>query len=653
MGSASQPLSEASQILSRTQSFNTNASGAATITFPNPPAGFTWTGTLNCALASTGAVFLATVGGVSWGEWGGNSVYGPVQVLGNGGQQLVVTVTGLAASTNYTLQWNGSSDPSDLVAAVWPDSNSTALTAQISGTVPVTVSNTVATNSNITGGSVGVTGTVATNSNITGGSVGVTGTVATNTNITGGSVGVTGLVATTAPGTTINGAGFTGASTSLTVASTTGFSTSGFIGIPGSGGTLIFAYTGTTSVSFTGVSLVSGTAGWTIANGAAVTQTTASPSSVGVTGTVATNTNITGGSVGVTGSVATTAGSTLTTATGSGSSTSLTVASTSTFPSQGLLSVVSNNGSLIFSYTGTTSTTFTGLVLLTGSASSTIASSAPVVTATSSNLSGTITTNPLAPAADLVHQGTYTTTWTVSAAPTITLVNETETNTYVGFMVVFTSMFYTTHIGQGGRFVFTNTVTGQVQKTYVPTIRTDYGIGLQTYFPIPVDGGNAYNITFVPDASPSGGSVNIAWNIIAYRQPPVNTVIGSTLNSLNTVPYGGLLNSQLTLTTATSGVFPGTVTDGTSQVTRIQMVAAVMTSAAAAITGYVSFCDGSTAYPVAAIDMTQGTSTTHAASMLLNGVLLTNGGGLLVNNQTNKTLLVTTYFDVLSYPNIS
>ena len=83
------------------------------------------------------------------------------------------------------------------------------------------------------------------------------------------------------------------------------------------------------------------------------------------------------------------------------------------------------------------------------------------------------------------------------------------------------------------------------------------------------------------------------------------------------------------------------------------MVAAVMTSAAAAITGYVSFCDGYTAYPVAAIDMTQNTATTHAASMLLNGVLLTNGNGLLVNNQTNKTLLVTTYFDVLSYPNIS
>ena len=156
MGSASQPLSAQSQILSQTKSFNTNASGAATVTFPNPPAGFTWTGTLSCALASTGSVFLATVGGVSWGEWGGNSVYGPVQVLGNGGQQLVVTVTGLAASTNYVLQWNGSSDPSYLVAAVWPDSNSTALTAQISGTVPVTgsltsvgtITNPVTTNSN-------------------------------------------------------------------------------------------------------------------------------------------------------------------------------------------------------------------------------------------------------------------------------------------------------------------------------------------------------------------------------------------------------------------------------------------------------------------------------------------------------------------------
>ena len=137
MGAPSHPLSHQSQLLSQTQSFRTDANGAGTVTFPSPPQGFTWTGTLNCATATTAAVFVATVGAVSWGEWGGNSVYGPVQVLGAGSQQLKVSVTGLAASTTYVLQWNGSSDPSELVAASWPDANSTALTASISGTVQV------------------------------------------------------------------------------------------------------------------------------------------------------------------------------------------------------------------------------------------------------------------------------------------------------------------------------------------------------------------------------------------------------------------------------------------------------------------------------------------------------------------------------------
>lgn len=511
MGTAGGPLSSQSQLLSQTQAFTTNASGAATISFPSPPQGFTWTGTLNCATATTGAVFLASVGAVSWGEWGGNSVYGPIQVLGAGSQQLFVTVTGLAANTSYVLQWNGSSDPSESVAAVWPDANSTALTAQISGTVPVSVAGTVTTS-------------------------------------------------------------------------------------------------GTTS--------------------------------------------ITGGSVGISGSVATTAGSTLTTATGSGSSTSLTVASTATFPSQGLLSVVSSTGSLIFSYTGTTPTTFTGLVLLTGSASSTIASGAPVVTATSANLTGTITTNPLAPAADLVHQGTYTTSW--STPPTITLVNESEASTYVGFMVVFTSMFYTTHISEGGSFVFTNTVTNQVQRVTVPVIRTDYAIGLQTYFAVPVDGGNTYTITFVPAASTSGGGfpVNIAWNIIAYRQPPVNPVIGSSLGSLDVVSYGGMQNDSATLATLTNFTLSPTITDGVTQVTRIQAVAAVMTSAASAITGYVSFGDGA-GYPFAVLELTQGTSATHGQSQLCNGTLLTGGGGVYVSNNTNKTLQVTVFYDIVTFPNIS
>ena len=247
MGSASQPLSAHSQILNQTQAFTTDATGAATITFPNPPAGFTWTGTLNCAAATTGAVFLATVGGVSWGEWGGNSVYGPVQVLGQGSQQLIVSVTGLLASTGYSLQWNGSSDLSSNVAAVWPDANSTALTAQISGTVPVSVAGTVNTNSTITGGSVGITGSVAT---------------------TGGST------KTTATGS--------GTSTTLSVVSTSSFSNQGIFSVAASGGQLIFSYTGTTSTSITGLTLLSGNSTWTIANGAPVVQS----GSTNVSGTV-------------------------------------------------------------------------------------------------------------------------------------------------------------------------------------------------------------------------------------------------------------------------------------------------------------------------------------------------------------------------------
>ena len=150
MGTASAPLSPASQILSQTLAATSNASGVASWTFPSPPNGFTWTGTLTCASAPIGAVFLATVGGVSWGDWGANSVYGPVQVLGAGSQQLVVTATNLTANTTYTLQWNGSSDPSDLVAAVWPDVNTSGLQATIAGII----------NANIVGGSLTSIGSI-------------------------------------------------------------------------------------------------------------------------------------------------------------------------------------------------------------------------------------------------------------------------------------------------------------------------------------------------------------------------------------------------------------------------------------------------------------------------------------------------------------
>ena len=71
--------------------------------------------------------------------------------------------------------------------------------------------------------------------------------------------------------TTINGSGMSDASTTLTVTSSTSFPSSGQVSVPGSGGTLVFAYTAKTSTTLTGCTLVSGSAG-TISSGATVSQ---------------------------------------------------------------------------------------------------------------------------------------------------------------------------------------------------------------------------------------------------------------------------------------------------------------------------------------------------------------------------------------------
>jgi hypothetical protein len=416
MGTTDRPLGPGSQQLNQSKTVVTSASGStATFTFQSPPAGMTWTGTLWCANAPTGAVFIATIGAQSWGEWGGNSVYGPVQAFGTGSQQLVVTATGLASSTSYTLNWVGSSDNESLVGPVFPDANSTALTAAISGTVGLTPGTTV---------------------------------------------GINGSVSTTGGATTVSGAGFNGASTSITVVSTGSFPASGLISVPSSGGTLIFAYTGTTPTQFTGLSLLAGVSTWTITNGAPVV------SAVANTGQVVTNPNApvidqiltSSGSAfsslntllvnstltqsygsfmfimgGITASllpvglavtlsnsttgeswtlsqyittstdspefhfpIAVSAGQVLgvvVTCTGllgsttingagfTGASTSITVANASLFPNSGFISIPTNgaNGNILtFAYTGKTATTFTGLTLYSGTSTWTIPNGAAV-----------------------------------------------------------------------------------------------------------------------------------------------------------------------------------------------------------------------------------------------------------------------------------
>ena len=84
---------------------------------------------------------------------------------------------------------------------------------------------------------------------------------------------VAGFIPNVAPATTtINTTGTTGASTTLTVASTSGFPVPGMVQVNSNYGTCIFTYTGTTSTTFTNVSCQQGSPSWAISNTATVTQ---------------------------------------------------------------------------------------------------------------------------------------------------------------------------------------------------------------------------------------------------------------------------------------------------------------------------------------------------------------------------------------------
>ena len=516
MGTASAPLSPASQILSQTLAATSDASGVASWTFPSPPNGFTWTGTLTCASAPIAAVFLATVGGVSWGDWGANSVYGPVQVLGAGSQQLVVTATNLTANTTYTLQWNGSSDPSELVAAVWPDVNTSGLQATIAGTINANIVNTVSTNSNITGGSVGISG-----------------------------------------------------------------------------------------------------------------------------------------------SVATTVGTTLTTGTGSGTSTTLAVASTSAFPSQGLISVTSSGGQLIFSYTGKTAGSFTGLTLVTGTSTWTIASGATVVVGQSSNVGGSLTSigsitnpvssNPLAPDADVINVGSLTFT----PPTTVTFQNASEVDTYTGFLLTLDSWPAGWGANSGLRVTATNPTTKQVITLTNSFISSHGTAGLQFYFPLSVNAGDTFTIVGTVQNT-SGIAGTLSWTIAGFRQPPYQAVQSSPGQSLDVVPYGGTAEYSSNLLTLTNISLLAPI----GQAIRVHSVAAYMTSAAAAITGVALFNDANSGNPICALDLTQGTAATHGGFAYLGGLLLmpatptTGQAGIQLANFTNKTVNMVARYDLVQVPNI-
>ena len=174
MGATDTPNTRLTQKLNHCVSVAVSASAtSAVFTFPSPAPGYVWTGTINCAGAPYNAIFTATIGNVSWGNWAGNSVYGPVQA--EGGEQLVITMTltaALATAQTFEMCWLGSVDESGMVAPIWPDANSSSQQTQLVGAI---------------------------SANITGGSLTSVGTVGTITN----PVGISGSVSTTAGGSTV------------------------------------------------------------------------------------------------------------------------------------------------------------------------------------------------------------------------------------------------------------------------------------------------------------------------------------------------------------------------------------------------------------------------------------------------------------------
>jgi hypothetical protein len=131
MGQAQEPISAITQSLSVNVSAISDGFGKATFTFQSPPAGVTWTGTLSCPNTTTATRFTVTVGGLIWGQFSGGSVFGPVQFVGQGSQQMVVTGIFLSPDTTYVMTLQGSSDQSVNVQPIWPDGATSIVTATL------------------------------------------------------------------------------------------------------------------------------------------------------------------------------------------------------------------------------------------------------------------------------------------------------------------------------------------------------------------------------------------------------------------------------------------------------------------------------------------------------------------------------------------
>ena len=588
MGATDTPNTRLTQKLNHCVSVAVSASAtSAVFTFPSPAPGYVWTGTINCAGAPYNAIFTATIGNVSWGNWAGNSVYGPVQA--EGGEQLVITMTltaALATAQTFEMCWLGSVDESGMVAPIWPDANSSSQQTQLVGAI----------SANITGGSLSSVGTITNPVGVSGGSLSSVGSI-TNP------IGISGSVATTSGATTINGAGFTGASTSVTVAATSSFPASGLISVPGSGGTLIFAYTGTTSTTFTGLTLIAGVSSWTIANGAPVISASSS------TGQVVNNPN------------APSIDQILTSSGGAFSSLNTVLVNSSLNQSYSSFMLIMGTVSASLLNVGFTVTLSNGTTGESWTLSQYITSSTdapefhfPIAVSSSQTLSVVVNCSGL-PNATTINGAGFT-----GASTSVTVASTTGFPTS-GFISIPT-------LGANGNiltFAYTNT-----------TATTFTGLTL-------FSGNSAWTI---PNGAAVKQSLATSWQVVGYRDQHRIALANNALDVLHMNQYGGVQNLNVQNITAGSNSTGPTAPAG--YLLRLHFWG-VYQPTSAAITGAAVLVGSVIGAIYGTIPMSYATAGTNAGSQILDGLLVS---GFTFYNSTNKTLNFSANYDIVQAPQI-
>jgi hypothetical protein len=121
MGQAQPPISPTTQQLYLTVADTTDGQGRGEWLFSNPPLGSTWTGTITISGGISNGRFDVFVGGILWGTFQGGAIFGPVQISGQGSQQLKVIGYELNINTTYTMTLIGSSDQELNTQPIYPE----------------------------------------------------------------------------------------------------------------------------------------------------------------------------------------------------------------------------------------------------------------------------------------------------------------------------------------------------------------------------------------------------------------------------------------------------------------------------------------------------------------------------------------------------